>query len=82
MIQYYDPKYTGNQWYLPTKSSKLYSPMCKADIESRQTWYDNVTVIDMKNDINFRRKVAIRKYPSLRPKEIELFLRSSAPEYS
>jgi hypothetical protein len=69
MIQYYDPKYTGNQWYLPTKSSKLYSPMCKA-------------VIDMKNDINFRRKVAIRKYPSLRPKEIELFLRSSAPEYS
>lgn len=82
MIQYHDPRYTGNQWYLPDKSRHLYNRFSKADIESRQTWYDNVTVTDMKNDIKFRRKIAIKKYPAMNRKEIDLFLKFGTPEYS
>lgn len=82
MIQYYDPKYTGHQWHLPTTTFKLYDPRCKSDLDSRQIWYDNVTLTDMKNDLNFRRKVAMKKYPHLSLKEIELFLTNALPEYS
>ena len=82
MIQYYDPRYTGHQWYLPTKSLKLYDPRSKVDFDSRQIWYDNVTLTDMKNDRKFRRKVAMTKYPHLSLKEIELFLTRAPPEYS
>jgi len=76
-----DPKYTGNQWYLPVKSIKLYSPRCKDDIDSRQTWYNNVTARDLAEDLKYRRKVAMKKYPNLSLAEIELFLDPRRPEY-
>lgn len=82
MIQYYNPRYTGNQWYLPTKSSKLYDPRSKGDVDSRKLWYNNVTLTDLHNDITFRRKVAMKKYPYLSLKDIELFLKFAPPEYS
>lgn len=82
MIQYYDPRYTGHQWYLPTKTLKLYDPRCKADIDSRQTWYDNITLTDIENDRRFRRRVAMKKYPHLGSKDIQLFLKLAPPEYS
>ena len=82
MIRYYDPRYTGNQWYIPTTSFKLYDPRCKADIDSRQVWYDNVTKTDIKNDILFRKKVAMKKYPYMTPEEMKLFLQFRTPEYN
>lgn len=77
----YNPKSTGNQWYLPTTSKNLYNPRSKADITSRQSWYNNVLLTDHHNDIKFRRYVAIKKYPQMTAAEIELFLQVSPPEY-
>ena len=81
MAQEYNPLYTGNQWHLPVKTRKLYNPRCMSDIISRQTWYDNVTYPDMVTDMIFRKKIAMQKYPNLSMKEIDLFLRTSPPEY-
>jgi len=77
----YNPRYTGNQWYLPTKTTNIYNPRSKPDILSRQNWYNNVLLTDQHNDIKYRRNVAIKKYPQMTAAEIELFLQVSPPEY-
>lgn len=77
----HDPKYTGNQWYAPLKSINLYNPRSKCDIDSRQTWFNNVTARDLAEDLKYRRKVAMKKYPNLSLKEIDLFLDFRRPEY-
>jgi hypothetical protein len=82
MVKYYDPKYSGNQWYLPTKSSQLYNPRSKDDVDSRNIWYNTVIKTDLINDMKFRRKVAMKKYPHLSLRDIELFLKLRPPEYS
>jgi hypothetical protein len=81
MAQEYNPLYTGNQWYLPINTRKLYNPRCKTDLVSRQTWYDNVTYPDLITDMKFRRKIAMRKYPNMNLTDIQLFLTTCPPEY-
>ena len=77
----FNPRYTGNQWYLPTTTKNVYNPRSKPDIDSRKNWYENVILTDHRNDIKFRRHVAMRKYPQMTMAEIELFLQVSPPEY-
>jgi len=77
----YNPKYTGNDWHVPTTSKNIYNPRSKSDTVSRQNWYNNVLLTDHHNDIKFRRNVAMKKYPKMTLAEIELFLKTSPPEY-
>jgi hypothetical protein len=43
--------------------------------------YNNVTARDLAEDLKYRRKVAMKKYPNLSLAEIELLLDSRRPEY-
>lgn len=61
----YDPKYTGHSWYKSDRPG-VYNPYNVSDRISRNTWYNNVTVRDMKDSLIRKIKVT-----SLAPKRQE-----------
>jgi hypothetical protein len=68
-----ETKYTNCQWHLSGDKNK-FSPRCRSDVLSRDTWYNNITRIDIQNHFNYRRKGLMRKYPDLSLREIDLLL--------
>jgi hypothetical protein len=61
----YNPKYTGHSWYKSDRSG-VYNPYNSSDRISRNTWYNNITVRDMKDSLIRNIKVT-----SLAPKRQE-----------